>query len=252
MLPRLLKYHIQRYEQLPSTNAYAMDLLPQAPKEGTVIWADHQYAGKGQKGNQWTAEPGLNLTFSLIIYPHLPAERIYGLSQVAAIALQQTVQEHLPQVSVQLKWPNDLLINGQKAAGILIENQLEGSKVKASVIGIGLNVQQRSFPPELARRATSLSLWSDQIPTVHELLLELLHRFSKTYTLVEQKAWSSLQAEYLSHLYGHRQDLQVTIDGRRQSAYLCGVEPSGRLVLRLGGQQRSFDVKEVQIALPVD
>ncbi len=242
-----MKFRIQHFERLPSTNAYAAELLRQAPQAGTVIWADDQYAGRGQKGNTWQVEAGQNLTFSLIVYPRLRAPNLYYLSKATALALQETVQELLPSALVQIKWPNDLLVNGYKVAGILIENQLEGTHIRSSILGIGLNVNQRSFPPELRDQASSLCQWTDDPLSLKGVLMPLLESLQQWLAQVEERRFSDLNEAYLARLYGYRQPISVSLGGRVQSARLLGVEPSGRLVLDLNGRQRAFDVKEVRL-----
>lgn len=245
-----MKFSIQRYEQLPSTNTQAFTALAEGASDGTVIWADYQYAGKGQKGNTWEVEPGMNLTFSLILKPKIPVERVFSISKMAALALHETVQEYLPHTKVEIKWPNDLLVNGKKVAGILIENQLEGSCIKSCVVGMGLNVNQKSFAPDLQHKATSLLMWRDEGINLQQLLLKLLDHFSNVYRLVEAQSWAELDRSYLSYLYGYQQEVPIQLDGKMTSGHLCGVERSGRLVLRIAGVQRSFDIKEVSLVLP--
>lgn len=226
-----------------------MELLESRVPEGTVVWTDEQYAGRGQKGNTWKVEPGLNLTFSLILYPDLALSKLYAISKVAALALHDTIVAHLPPVQVWIKWPNDLLIYHRKVAGILIENQLEGMRLRSSVVGMGLNLNQRSWPEDLKAKATSLAEWTQERLDPKMILLELLENLKRYYALVQAGQFQALDQAYLSHLYGYQQEVKVWIDEKLTAARLLGVEPSGRLVLSIAGKQRSFDVKELSFEL---
>ncbi|MEM9987611.1 MAG: biotin--[acetyl-CoA-carboxylase] ligase [Bacteroidota bacterium] len=244
-----MKFYLKHFDRLPSTNSYAMELLENRAAEGTVIWADEQYAGRGQKGNAWKVEPGLNLTFSLILHPDLALNKLYAISKVAALALHDTIVAHLPPVQVWIKWPNDLLIYHRKVAGILIENQLEGSRLRSSVMGMGLNLNQRSWPEDLQAKATSLAEWSRERLDPRAVLFELLESIERYYALVQAGQFQALDQAYLGHLYGYQREVKVWIDEKLTAAQLLGVEPSGRLVLSIEGKQRSFDVKELSFEL---
>ena len=144
-------------DELPSTNTYAAQL--DDPTEGTVVQAWHQSAGRGQKGSTWEVLPGMNLTLSLIYRPSfLPLENVFQMSKIAALGIRSCLATFLPQAEILIKWPNDILLNKKKIAGILLENQLEGKRLKTSVLGMGINVNQASFPKHLSSKATSLKL----------------------------------------------------------------------------------------------
>lgn len=245
-----LSFHIQRHDRLPSTNAYAQELLSQRVPDRTVVWAMDQSAGRGQTGNTWLSEPGSNLTFSLILYPELPATEIFLLSKVAALALHGCVSELLSQAEVQIKWPNDLLINGRKAAGILIENQLQGGRISSSVIGLGLNVNQQVFPPELVGRSSSLARESGQWHEVEAVLARLLDHFDGLLARLAAHQWAWLDRQYLDRLYGYQETVWVEENGHLSQRELIGVEKSGRLALAQAGKVAYYDIKAVRLLLP--
>ena len=143
-MPTNLQFHW--YPSLGSTNDEA---LSKPWPQGTIIAADHQKGGRGRLGRSWQSPPGLNLYFSLVFYPALPVLNWGGFSLAVGAALGRALSPFLPSVGV--KWPNDLLVGGKKIGGILLETQ--GGKL---VAGIGINVNQPSFPPELS--ANSLCL----------------------------------------------------------------------------------------------
>ncbi|HPH88516.1 MAG TPA: biotin--[acetyl-CoA-carboxylase] ligase, partial [Chitinophagales bacterium] len=143
-----------------STNTYAKSLIAKSsPIDGTVILADEQFAGRGQSGNVWQSEAGKNLTFSIIYQTSflLATEQFY-LNMAVSLGIWSMVNSklsieknkeltiHDSRFTTKIKWPNDIYVNNQKIAGILIENTISGMHLKHSVIGVGLNVNQEQFP----------------------------------------------------------------------------------------------------------
>ena len=133
---------MQYFEVLSSTNTYATELLAKTtPSEGTVISAGFQEAGRGQIGSSWTASAGKNLLLSVIPYPRwLAARQQFTLSQAVALAVADTISSATGKMA-EVKWPNDVYLEGKKLAGILIQNSLSGTYLQNAVVGIGLNVK---------------------------------------------------------------------------------------------------------------
>ena len=145
-----------KVKTIASTNNYALELLANnEPIEGTAIMAEYQQSGKGQRGSGWLSDEGANLLVSLIFYPRFlsPNNQFY-LNIIASLAVMETVNNFC-RADVKVKWPNDVYANERKIAGILIENSIRGSQIFSSVIGIGLNINQTSFP-QFDVEATSL------------------------------------------------------------------------------------------------
>ncbi len=115
-------------------------------QEGTVVITREQAEGRGQRGNKWISEAGMNLTFTIVLYPHFlePAKQ-FGLSQAVSLGISDHLEKTLKGLKPRIKWPNDIYVNGGKISGILIENVLSGNKISFSLIGIGLNVNQTVF-----------------------------------------------------------------------------------------------------------
>ncbi len=142
------------FDQLESTNCYLRQYHQGMPQYA-VVTAAYQTAGRGQRGNGWESEPGRNLLFSMLYYPPagLPPSRQFQISKAVAVAVAETVDRLLdgydhPEVCI--KWPNDIYVGDRKIAGILIENALQSStRIAHSIIGVGLNVNQREFRPTL-------------------------------------------------------------------------------------------------------
>ncbi len=133
-----------RLKQTASTNSAmkSMDGL----EHGAVIVTDNQTAGRGQRGNSWEAAPGLNLTFSVLLEPqNIEARDQFAISRAVALAVADCLAHWLRRDDVKVKWPNDIYVGDDKICGILIENTLEGSRIARSVVGVGINVNQREF-----------------------------------------------------------------------------------------------------------
>ena len=230
---------------IPSTNDYALELLrSERPEEGTVVQAQSQTRGRGQRGARWVAEPGRNLTVSVILYPtFLDPQRQFGLSKAMALAVADCVAS-LTGLPPSIKWPNDLILAGRKVAGLLIENRLLAGRVDASVVGIGLNVNQVSFPPNLSDAGSLLSVTGRELDLEHALAT--LHA-AAIERYGELRAGSAATDEdYLSLLYGRGQEHGFAAGDRSFRGAIEGVDQEGRLLVReSGGALRAYRAKEI-------
>ncbi|MEM6763719.1 MAG: biotin--[acetyl-CoA-carboxylase] ligase [Bacteroidota bacterium] len=232
--------------EIDSTNVAAIKLLDTDLPEGTVIWAHKQTAGKGQRGNSWFSEEGKNLTFSLIYYPtFLPLKDVFSLSKAACLGVRAAIQYFMPDALVQVKWPNDVRINHRKVAGILIENQLTAALLKSTVIGIGANVNQLLFPASVQATATSMKAHTGKNYDREEVLTEMLHQIESRYLRVRERGSQALDQEYYQHLYGFREWIHVSKEGKEMLAQVIAVEPSGDILMEIEGRQRTFGLKEI-------
>ena len=201
------------------------------PIEGTVVITDKQTSGKGQRLNSWLSEPKSNLICSYILHPaFLAAKNQFSLSAAVALSVSDVVAELLVDQTVQIKWPNDVLVNGKKVAGILIENMLRGSNIDCSIVGIGLNVNQTKFQD--LPNATSLKLVSGVDYDIQEVLPELNAQLEKRYLqLREGKQHESLQL-LNDRLWAVGTQRTLTINGINESVTVIGIRPSGELELK--------------------
>jgi BirA family transcriptional regulator, biotin operon repressor / biotin---[acetyl-CoA-carboxylase] ligase len=163
-----------------STNRVAMELGYAGEPEGTVVLAEEQTAGRGRAGRSWHSERGTGLYFTLLLRPKLAPAQAPLLTMLAGLSAHAAIQGQTGLVP-ELKWPNDLLLNGKKLGGILTEMHAEPSAVRFVIVGIGINVNQEKFPPELAPMATSLRKESGKMNYRLELLVRLLTQFETDY-----------------------------------------------------------------------
>jgi BirA family biotin operon repressor/biotin-[acetyl-CoA-carboxylase] ligase len=157
---RVVGRRILVYAEVASTNSIGLDLGERGEPEGTVVVAEAQTAGRGRSGRHWVSTPHVGLYTSILLRPSVGPGEVALLSQLAAVSLAEAVIGVEPTLSPRIKWPNDLLVVGKKAAGILVEGKIEGERVQYVVVGIGVNVHHRlpDFPEELRHSATSLDL----------------------------------------------------------------------------------------------
>lgn len=229
--------HLARVE---STNNYAAKLLEAgsvAPP--AVIMADEQFAGRGQRGANWHSQPGANLTFSLLLAGDLLPSEVFQLNMRAAVVLCQLIEPLLPHALVQIKWPNDVLVNRTKIAGILVENQLQKGRIHQSVMGVGLNVNQTSFGDITA---TSLVLLSGQEHDRITLLSTFLDRWKNVDIRPER-----LQQAYMSRLMGAQNFERYQIGDVQLQAKISAVDLDGVLKLEDSeGLLHQFRTKELR------
>lgn len=209
--------------------------------EGFLLSTDFQTAGRGMRGNTWESAEGKNLMFSVVLYPvFLDVQRAFWLSATVAISVAETLLPYLPEV--QVKWPNDIMVNGLKIGGMLVENAVSGSKLEQSVIGIGLNVNQEDLLPT----ATSLIKERHAAFDREKILGEVVSRIFQNYHFLRLHGWEKVRSKYLSILYKmaipHSYKLP---DGKEFRAVLKGVSDNGELQLLAADGERRFRFKEV-------
>ena len=231
-----MDFKVVHIDETDSTNHWL-----KAHGEGTmVVVADFQTAGKGCGSNSWESERGQNLTFSMLIHPEaLEARAQFRITEVVSVALCNTLERYIYK-EVDIKWPNDIYVGDQKICGILIENRLQGSVIKDSIIGIGLNVNQQVF---LSDAPNPVSMWQlTGQETNRETLLEaFLQAFNE--------AWESetISKAYRQRLY-RREGYHAFCDkDGRFEAKLRNVLNDGMLVLEdREGQRRNYAFKEIK------
>lgn len=232
-----------------STNSYAIDLLKNVNAiEGTVVYTHHQTQGKGQRGNSWIAEPQRNTTLSLIVKPtFLKTKNSFYLSKITALSLHDVLTEFLDfgQFDIKIKWPNDMLVNSKKIAGVLIENSLHNDVVGWSVIGIGLNVNQNNFGT--LDTATSLNLLSGQIFDLEAINASLFSHFEKWYLRLKKGEFDPINKAYHKQLFRLGQTATFEQNGRRFNGKIKEVNESGLLVVESEPGVNSYDLKEIRI-----
>ncbi|WP_256010983.1 biotin--[acetyl-CoA-carboxylase] ligase [Desertivirga xinjiangensis] len=235
--------------QVDSTNNYLKLQLAKCEPlpEGTVILAEDQYAGRGQVRNVWHSQPGKNLTFSILLYPvFIKPDFQFNLNIAVSLAINDVLRS-IVGPSAKIKWPNDIFYEDKKLGGVLIENSLQGSQLKSSVIGVGINVNQTSFP-ESVKNVSSLREILHQDYDLNVLLQQLCKAIERRYCELKENPGTHL-TEYLGALYRFGEDHPFIIDGKPEVARIVGVNERGFLKLDINGSLRSFNLKEVSFVI---
>lgn len=227
-----------------STNDIALQMVRQRNvSEGTIIICDHQIKGKGQRGNVWQSQAGLNLTFSLILRPNfLDITEQFSLNMCVSNGIKGLLDDYLSDVKV--KWPNDIIVPGYgKIGGVLVENTFSGSNWEYSIVGIGLNINQKTF---LNPRATSLALITENNFDLKELFRLLISRIEQSYILLKRGKLGEIKNQYLNHLYLRNQKSKFQSNGEFFYGEIKGVTSLGKLQIETEkGEIKLFDLKEI-------
>ena len=178
----IFEAHLRHFYKIGSTNTAAMAAAAEGAPEGSVLLAEEQTAGRGRGSNSWQSPRSTGIYCSSVLRPPLPPSEVLVLSLAAGLAVQAAIRQVDSRVTPDLKWPNDVLIDGKKVCGILTEMNAEATRVRYIVVGIGINVNQASFPKELA--ATSLRLVTGSEWSRVELAAALLKSLDCEYRRV--------------------------------------------------------------------
>ncbi len=236
-------------ETVNSTNSYLKELTNrEIVEEGTIVCAQNQTAGRGQRGNVWLSEDNKNLLFSFVVYPRfLAAERQFLLSKITALAVADFLKEYVE--NIQIKWANDIYINDLKIAGILIEHAISGINIEKTIVGVGLNVNQREFDKSLPN-PTSMSLHTGKEYDLRVLLNELCVKFDFWYGQLFANNVEMIDNMYIKLLYrfgikswfeDQNGKFQATIDGINSFGQLCMTDEANN--------QRVYSFKEVSFCI---
>ncbi len=230
-----------------STNSFLHEqLMSENLPEGSVVTADYQTKGRGQRGSSWQSEAGKNLLMSIVVYPDfLKASEAFVLSKCIALATCDLLADYSNQV--RIKWPNDILIEGKKVAGILIENILRGADIYATIAGIGINFNQQVFEVGL-NSATSVFINSGVKADTQINAVKLHENIEVYYQMLQQKKIEEIDRLYLTHLYKLNETaLFKDADGPFQGK-IKGLSPMGLLIVeRENGEKHLYDVKEISL-----
>lgn len=228
-MPDLL-HKIIRFDELPSTNTKCMELSRQGNLPPySIIITDKQTDGKGQNGNKWLSAQGLNLTFSLYV-PHkfLAAKNQFSLNKAISIGLCKGIHS-IVNLQTTIKWPNDIFIEDEKVAGILIENQMQGNAITNSIVGIGINVNQTQFDTTYGN-PTSLYLHKGIKLDLQEVLDIVIKRIMHELNKLKEEKFSEIQEVYDSILYRKNQVCSIKTPYGKTNGTIIRVNNEGALV----------------------
>lgn len=242
--------NIIKLSAIDSTN----DFLKKLKRESilpdfTVVITDYQLKGKGQRGTHWESESGKNLMISVLKrFDRLEIEKSFYISMAISIAVFKLCLRFIPESKLSIKWPNDILSGRNKLAGILIENSIQENFIIDSVIGLGLNVNQKTFSSTISN-VSSLSLELGKEINLEIVLQEFLEIFKVELLRVENHEFEELKSEYESLLY--KKDIPTMFKDHKDNIFLgkiTGVSDEGNLIVELQNEVvKSFSLKEIAL-----
>jgi BirA family transcriptional regulator, biotin operon repressor / biotin---[acetyl-CoA-carboxylase] ligase len=243
------KYNIVSLAETGSTNLHASALLSDKKiSRPSIIIAGYQNQGRGQGENSWESDPGENLLFSIVRFPeNIKAFEQFYISKITSISVRETISRYT--LNSKIKWPNDILVRNEKVSGILIENTIEDERIRESIIGIGININQTLFKPHPVV-ATSLKLLTGKSFSLELILENFMENFEFWNDKMEGRDFNQIDNEYYRYLYGFQKKLKFLCKGKVFEALISDVEKDGQLVLLLeNNKKQKFGSKEVEFMM---
>jgi BirA family biotin operon repressor/biotin-[acetyl-CoA-carboxylase] ligase len=237
------------FKDLPSTNIHAANLLKKNnPQEGTIVYTNYQSAGKGYSGNKWESEDGKNLLLSIILYPSfIKPEDQFHISMVISLGVCDFLMRFIPECSI--KWPNDIWVNNDKIAGLLIESSLTGKQIEFTVAGLGLNINQQRFLSD-APNPVSLNQLTGVIYDLPSSLEKLVSDLDKRYKQLIGGNYGQIKKEYVSKLYRLNRWHEFRDKNGLYTGRILTVGDYGRLIIeKQNGKISEYSFKETEFIL---
>jgi BirA family biotin operon repressor/biotin-[acetyl-CoA-carboxylase] ligase len=230
------------FDRLESTNEIAIRLAQEGHPEGTVVLANEQTKGRGRKGNTWYSPADVNLYFSIILYPH--SDQLQYLPFCAALAVVRALERI--ELRAEVKWPNDVLVNGKKISGVLVETAMEQNKLLYAVVGCGINVNDIRLPLELEKAATTVAIEKTAPVSREDLFASILLEFENLYEKIGQVSWKEFCLELEKHSsFLHGCQVRILQDGKVFEGITSGLDSYGGLVVTTSFDRKVFYAGEV-------
>ncbi len=220
------------FEQLDSTSSHLAELSRgSAARQGIVVVAEQQTAGRGRQGNSWYSPPGPGLYLSLLLKPALPSIKLSGMTLALGCSAAEAI-EGIAKAPMAVKWPNDLYCNNRKVGGMLTEMQSHGGLIDNAVIGIGLNVNNELVPLDLCDTASSLRLETGKVCSREDLLMGLLYGLETDYRIFREQGLKAFTERLSARFFlkGKRASVQDGL-GIRLRGVVSGFDSDGGLLL---------------------
>jgi BirA family transcriptional regulator, biotin operon repressor / biotin---[acetyl-CoA-carboxylase] ligase len=216
------------YRSLPSTMDLAKKLAEEGVREGTVILCDEQTEGRGRQGRKWFASPSSSVLMSVIFRPTI--SQLPELNMLGSLSIVQTIDK-LAMMKSTVKWPNDVLIDGMKVAGILMENVLQGEVLQAAILGVGMNLSLDVSPyPEISSIATSLSAKAGKDFDRDYVLCTLLEEMDTLYQAVKEN--QGVYHQWLPHVETLGKTVRIKSGQSEEKGLAESINPDGSITLR--------------------
>lgn len=241
----IIGHKIIRLDNVNSTNSFLSENLNDSSFfEGVLVVANAQTQGRGQGENLWHSNSGDNLLFSVLLQPKCDLIYQFYLNQFIAVSICQTLKQF--GLDCQIKWPNDILVNKKKIAGILIENKIQGRMLHSSIVGVGLNVNQSDFPYQLINPTSMKLLLKDSIDT-NQVLETLIVQLEKYYFQFKRNELNVINENYQSLLFKRNEKAYFIIKGKRLETIIREVNKQGEIILEIDNELKSFSNSEIKM-----
>ena len=237
LLSLLNDYHLLSFETIDSTNEEAKRIAIGGGSHGAVVWAKEQEEGKGRSGREWQSDDG-NLFVSMLLRPGCDIEALSQLSYVAALAAYHTIEDVLGEdADIKLKWPNDLLVNDKKVAGILLESfTIPGDDERWAVVGLGMNIE--SSPSDVRFPATSLKEEGVEIISAKIVLSRYVHCFIENYNQWSRRGFSAIRRQWQQAAWALKEQVTVQVGNDEIRGEFRGVDAEGGLIIQQSAKER--------------
>ena len=227
-----MNFTILRFDIIESTNTEAQNQAKRGADEGLCVVARQQTKGRGRHGRVWISEKDAGLFFSLVLRPRIETRFLPLITLMAAVAVHDAI-ETLYKIDCDIKWVNDIHIEGKKICGILAET-FETPKGLAVIVGIGINLKSSNFPPEISKIATSIETATGKIPKAENLLQKLTFFISAYYDILDRENGAEkIRTEWaIRSSYAFGKKVKVVLEKETIYGTTCGIEDNGALRVR--------------------
>ena len=223
--------HICYFKELDSTNARAKQEADNGAAEGTLVVTDMQTAGRGRRGRSWNSPAGVNLYFTLILKPVYQPDKAAMVTLVMALAVAEGISLTCG-MEAEIKWPNDVVVNGKKVCGILTEMNVEHGQIQCVAVGVGVNVGLQEFPPEIADKAASLEAECGKPVSRAALAANILKAFEKYYeSFLQELSLSCIRDKYNRRLVNRDREVRVLDPQGEFQGIARGINEFGELLV---------------------
>ena len=237
------------FDVIDSTNSYSLELLSKSnPIEGTAISAGYQVNGRGQIGRKWEGEQDKNLYTSIILKPSfIPANDHFCLNQAVALAVSSLIDDYIS-IKSKIKWPNDIYVENRKICGILIQNILSGANIQFSVIGIGININQEEFHPDIPN-PTSFYMENNSYVDIVEVRNSLFYYVEYWYEMLKEDKNIEINSHYHKKMYRIGQITSFKYENSYIRGTIEGVDEKGKLKLKKENETIAYNLNEIKMLI---
>lgn len=239
------------FETIDSTNACARILGDAGTPEGAVVITDFQTDGRGRLGRSWLSDPHANLLFSVLLRPPISIETTGLLTLYASVAIARAIERIIGEPT-ECKWPNDVLLRGKKFCGILLENSFQQAELSYAVIGAGINVNQRTLPPELSNRATSLAIEIGTIFDRKQIFQTILQEMDGLYESARRGDFTYVVSEWTKRCSMFGKPVTVQQHDRTMSGIALRLNHDGGLIIETNAGIKTVYAGDVSLVAQME